>query len=123
MKYIEEKIMKVLMIISTFIIIGSLFFIFIITIIKGGGSIIADPGIIISTPGPRYLLGGSGGFFHAIIGSFVMVIPATILASILSCMIGVYLQPEYSNKKIGDVVRVILDILWGTPSIIYGICV
>lgn len=121
MKYLEEKIIKVLMIFSTIIIIGSLLFIFFVTIYRGGGSIIEKPGIIISTPGPKYLLGGEGGFFHAIMGSLSMVLPATILSSLLACLIAVYLQPEYSSKRMSDIIRTFMDILWGTPSIIYGI--
>lgn len=121
MKYLEEKIMMFLMLFSTAIIVGSLLFILIVTVYKGGGSIVEDPGIIFSAPGPKYLLGGEGGFFHAVLGSLGMVIPATILSSVLACLIAVYLQSDYSPEKISNMIRSFMDILWGTPSIIYGI--
>lgn len=123
MKYLEEKVMQFLMIGSTLVIVGSLFFIFIVTLYRGGGTIIRQPGIILAAPGPRYLLGGGGGFGHAILGSLAMAIPATLLSSLLAILIAVYLQPDYSPPRVSGMIRSFLDILWGTPSIVYGIFV
>jgi phosphate transport system permease protein len=121
MKYFEEKLFKFLMVIALAFTIIPLLFIIIVTIIKGGGVLWNDPGIIITSPGPQYLLGGEGGFRHALLGSLYMVIPATILATLLSIAIALYLQRDYCSPKFSNGLRTILDILWGTPSIIYGV--
>ncbi len=123
MRYLEEKIVKILMICSILAVLGSLLFILFITISRGWISINENPGIIFTTPGPRYLLGGEGGFFHAIAGSLYMVVPSTIISLILACLIALFLQSEYSSKRISEIIRLFIDILWGTPSIIYGLFV
>jgi len=45
---------------------------------------------------------------------------ATILAFIISLPVALALQKEYLSKRFADFTRLILDILWGTPSIVYG---
>ena len=122
-RYMEEKIFKVLMILSLAIVMASLGIVIGITVIKGGDVLIEDPTIIITPPGPKYLLGGEGGFLHAILGSLYMVIPATGIATLIAIGIALFLQSDYSSPKISEKIRTSLDILWGTPSIVYGIFV
>ena len=88
---------------------------------KGGLVLLKKPGLLVASPGPRYLLGGEGGILHAILGSIYMVIPSTLVAAALGYLIALFLQIEYIRKKYSEKIRVFFDILWGVPSIIYGI--
>jgi phosphate transport system permease protein len=45
---------------------------------------------------------------------------ATISAFIISLPAALALQKEYLSRRFADFTRLILDILWGTPSIVYG---
>ncbi|MBN2279445.1 MAG: ABC transporter permease subunit [Candidatus Marinimicrobia bacterium] len=121
MKYLEEKLVKFLMVFSVLLTLTPLILIIGITVVKGGGALINNPEILIKVPGPKYLLGGEGGFFHAIMGSFYMVLPATIIASLFAVATAIFLQLDYSSRIYAGYIRIILDILWGTPSIIYGV--
>lgn len=121
LKETEEKIFKVLMLLSLIAVILPLLVIIGVTIYKGGGVFLRNPWAAFTSPGPRYLLGGEGGFLHALAGSFYMAVPATVLATLGAILIASYLQSDYSTKKFSDLIRTSLDILWGTPSIVYGI--
>ncbi len=122
-KYAKESLFKVLMIVSVLIIAASLLLILGICIVKGGYVILKDPKLIVTAPGPKYLLGGEGGLLHAILGSIYMVIPSTIIATFLAYLIARFLQVDYIRQKWSDRIRVLFDVLWGVPSIIFGIFV
>lgn len=121
MKYLEEKIFKIVMVFSLFLTLGPLVLIILVTVIKGGSVLLKTPETIIQSPGPTYLLGGEGGFFHAILGSVYLVVPATIIASLFAVTVSLFLQSDYCNKKFSNIIRILLDVLWGTPSIIFGV--
>jgi len=120
-KYLKEKIFKVLMVISVFIVIAYLVIIIGINVVKGGIVLIKNPAIVITAPGPKYLLGGEGGILHAISGSVLMVIPSTCIACAASYLIALFLQVDYIKNRLSNKIRVVFDVLWGIPSIIYGI--
>ncbi len=122
-RYLEEKIYRAIMLGSLAIVIGSLFMVIGITFLHGGTVLLEKPDIVTTPPGPQYLLGGEGGFLHAILGSIFMVLPATICAAIMAMGIALYLQSDYSSERIAESIRTVLDALWGTPSIVYGIFV
>ncbi|MBU4077303.1 MAG: phosphate ABC transporter permease PstA, partial [Euryarchaeota archaeon] len=68
-----------------------------------------------------YYLGKGGGILGAITGSLYLAIGGTVLAFFLSIGIAFYLQKEYSGgTRLSNMTRLSLDILWGTPSIVYG---
>src|SRR4030043_245487 len=51
---------------------------------------------------------------------FAALAGATILAFIISLPVALALQKEYLSRRFADFTRLVLDILWGTPSIVYG---
>jgi phosphate transport system permease protein len=120
-KYLKESIFRVLMIISVFIVMVYLVIIIGINIVKGGIVLINNPAVIFTEPGPKYLLGGEGGILHAISGSVLMVIPSTCIACAASYLIALFLQADYIKNRLSNKIRVVFDVLWGIPSIIYGI--
>ena len=104
---------------SLFIVLGSLFIIISLIVINGATSLSIE--MITQTPTGGYYLGKGGGILNAIVGSLILAIPATIIAYFIGLGIALYLQREMSNPKIAGFIRLSLDILWGIPSIIYGI--
>ncbi|HEY9204353.1 MAG TPA: phosphate ABC transporter permease PstA [Candidatus Methanoperedens sp.] len=116
---IEESVFKVLMIISLLIVVGSL--IYVIGIILWKGLPVLSLDMLTRTGEGGYYLGKGGGILNAIVGSLYLAAGGTVLAFILSIGIAFYLQKEYSGGKgISNLTRLSLDILWGTPSIVYG---
>lgn len=94
-----------------------------VTIFRGGRVLLADPSIVISPPGSRYALEGTGGFFHAVLGSAFIVGPATVVSMTLAISTATYLQSDYSSERFSDAVNMFLNVLWATPPIVYGVFV
>lgn len=61
-----------------------------------------------------------GGIFHAIVGSFVLSIWSTIIATPLAIGTAVYLQKYTRKSKWTKLVRFYIEVLSGTPSIVLG---
>jgi len=117
---IEENIFKILMIGSLCIVIGSLVIIFGLVIINGASSLSIE--MLTQTPTPT--TPGSppgGGILNAIVGSLILAIPATAFASLIGLGIALYLQTDFLTPRVSNSIRFMLDVLWGIPSIIYGI--
>lgn len=119
--YTEQRLFRAIMRVCLGIVVGTLCLIIVVTLYRGGSALLADPSAIITAPSPRYLLGGEGGFLHAILGSFIIVFPATAIATVLSLSTALYLQSDYSDERFARMVNTFLNILWGTPSIAYGV--
>lgn len=76
--------------------------------------------LLIQTPKGGYYLGKEGGIANAIVGSLYLAAGGTLLSIVLSLPIAFALQKEYVGRRLADVTRLSLDVLWGTPSIVYG---
>jgi phosphate transport system permease protein len=115
---LEETIFKILMLSSLFLVFLALAGIVLVVAMKGLASL--NLSMIIETPKGGYYLGKEGGIANAIIGSLYLVAGATLLSFVISLPVALTLQKEYLGKRFCDWTRLILDILWGTPSIVYG---
>lgn len=116
LRRVEESIFKALMILSLMIVVGSL--LGVIGIILWNGLPALNIDILTKTGG---LYGKGGGILNAIMGSVYLAVGGTVLAFFLSIGIAFYLQKEYSGgTRLSSMTRLCLDILWGTPSIVYG---
>jgi phosphate transport system permease protein len=70
------------------------------------------------TPAP---MAETGGLANALMGSFMMVLLATLIGTPIGVMAGVYLA-EYGQKNwLGNTTRFINDILLSAPSIVIGL--
>ncbi|MCQ6963659.1 phosphate ABC transporter permease PstA [Methanolobus chelungpuianus] len=119
LRRVEEFIFRVLMILSLGIVMISLLTVIGVILWKGLPAINID--MLTKTAEGGYYLGTGGGILNAIIGSLYLALGGTVLAFFLSIGIAFYLQKEYSGgTKLADLTRLSLDILWGTPSIVYG---
>ena len=108
---------------ATALIVGVMLVVVSVTILRGGRALVANPSIVITPPGSRYMLEGTGGFLHAVLGSLFIVGPATVVAMVLAVSTAVYLQSDYSSERFADGVNMFLNVLWGTPPIVYGVFV
>lgn len=119
-RILEENIFKLLMISSLAIVLGSLLIIVGIVVVNGVPALSFD--MITQTPSGEYYLGrGGGGILNAILGSLLLALPATAIAYVIGLAIALYLQRDFLHPKISGFIRFTLDILWGIPSIIYGV--
>ncbi len=115
----EEKLFKALMILSLAIVVGSLFIV--VAVIVWNGLPALSLSMITQTPKGGYYLGKEGGILNAIVGSLYLAFGSLILALTISLPAALSLQKDYVGKtKAAYYIRLSLDVLWGTPSIVYG---
>jgi phosphate transport system permease protein len=116
---IEEKVFKGLMILSTYFILAILAII-IYSIFEKGVKVISWE-ILTSVPSGGYYYGKGGGILNAILGSLSLALGATLLAFIIGLPVALYMNVFLiRRKKLVTLVRFILDLIWGIPSIVYG---
>lgn len=116
---LEENIFKVLMLLATGVVAGSLVLILASIFLKGLPALNLE--MLIQTPRGGYYLGKEGGILNAILGSLALGAGATLLAFTISLPVVFYLNLYLGKKsKFALLVRFCLDVLWGIPSIVYG---
>lgn len=115
---LEESIFKALMLFSLALALLSLAAIMGVIIVRGASALSLN--MLIQTPKGGYYLGKEGGIANAIVGSLYLGFGSATLAILLALPIAFALQKEYTGRRVADLTRLGLDILWGTPSIVYG---
>ena len=114
----EETIFKGLMIASLTLVLTALAGMILIMLIKGAPALTLS--MIMETPRGGYYLGKEGGIANAIVGSLYLSFGASIIAFLLSLPMAFALQKDYSGRQFARFTRLVLDVLWGVPSIVYG---
>jgi phosphate transport system permease protein len=116
----EENTFRVLMIAAAAVVAGSLLFVFAVVLVKGLPAMSLE--MITSVPKGGYYLGGGGGILNAIVGSLYLACGATLLALLLALPVALYLQKDYIGRSgLARAVRFSLDVVFGVPSIVYGV--
>lgn len=118
-KFIEEKIMRCLMVLSIVII---LFFVASVlwSIFRRGCPVLTWE-MVTQLPSGGFYIGGEGGFLNAIAGSVLIVGASTILGLILSIPVVFYLNVYLkAGSRFAYLSRLAYDVLFGVPSIVYG---
>jgi len=116
---IEESIFKVLMIASTYFILLILAVIIYSIFHKGLKALSWE--ILTTVPKGGYYYGKSGGILNAILGSLCLAFGSTILALGIGLPVALYMNVFLiRRKKLVRLIRFILDLVWGIPSIVYG---
>lgn len=122
MKYsgkIEERVFKVLMVIATYSILAVLAIIIYSIFAKGIKALSWE--ILTQVPKGGYYYGKGGGILNAILGSLSLAFGATLLAFIVGLPVALYINVFLvRRKKLIIIIRFILDLIWGIPSIVYG---
>lgn len=115
----EEEFFKVLMIVSSLIIMSILVFIVGTIIYKGLPALNLD--MISKLPGGGFYLGKEGGILNAIVGSLYIVAGSVLIAMLLSVPLVMYINFYLPKKSLfAGILRFSFDILFGVPSIVYG---
>ena len=118
-RFIEEKFFRVLMFISTNLIVIILLLIIFSILYKGLPSLSWQ--MISQTPKGGFYFGKEGGILNAIIGSLYLSIGATVLAVAIGLPVALLLNVILvKQKRLINMIRFLLDLLWGIPSIVYG---
>lgn len=106
------------MIASVSMVLALLIGIILVITLRGASSL--NLSMLIQTPKGGYYLGKEGGIANAIVGSLYLSLGATLLSFLFGLPIAFALQKEYTGRSLSNITRLALDILWGTPSIVYG---
>jgi len=104
---------------SAVMVLGSLVLILCTVVWRGLPALNLE--MLTQTPKGGYYLGGAGGILNAIIGSLYLAGGATVLALAISLPIALYLQFYVTRSRHAAMIRLALDVLWGIPSIVYGV--
>jgi len=114
-----EAFFILLMRLSTLFVLACLILIVGTILIKGIGAMSLD--MITRSPSGGFYLGREGGVLNAIVGSCLLTTAATGIAFMIS--VPLVLSINLFTRKgshFASWVRMSLDLLWGTPSIVYG---
>ena len=116
---IEEKVFKVLMVIATYSILAILAIIIYSIFAKGIKALSWE--MLTQVPQGGYYYGKGGGILNAILGSLSLACGATFLAFLIGLPVALYINVFLVRwKKMVTLIRFILDLIWGIPSIVYG---
>ncbi len=117
-RQVKELCFKLITTIATGVVVALLALIIGTIACKGAGSI--NWALITQAPKGDYYTGGGGGIANAIIGSVYLGLGATLLALVISLPTALYLRTYADSSRIATLVRGLLDVLWGVPSIVFG---
>jgi phosphate transport system permease protein len=118
-KFIEEKVVKALMYLSTAIVALAVVSILWTILSKGWGARSWDR--ITKLPGGGFYIGKEGGFLNAIVGSLYIVGASAVLGLLVSIPVVFYLNVYLrKSSRLGYAARLACDVLFGIPSIVYG---
>lgn len=119
MKFLEEKIFKVLMGIALFLLASCVFSV--LWSIFSKGAPVLTWQMISTIPSAGFYVGGEGGFLNAIMGSLYIVLSSAVVGLIISIPVVFYLNVyRKQDSKFGYILRLAYDVLFGIPSIVYG---
>lgn len=118
-KVIEENFFKYVLGFFTYGLIAILFFI-VFEIVKKGFPALSWE-MISEVPKGGFYFGKEGGIYNAIIGSLYLALGASIIAIIISVPVALFINITLVRfEKAQHTIRLILDLLWGVPPIVYG---
>ena len=117
-RHVQETIAIGFMLLSFLIVTGSLVSILWTILSKGLPAL--SWSMITQTPKGGYYLGKEGGILNAIVGSILLAAGGTLIALLISLPISLYLETYVKNSGWARFVRLVMDVLWGIPSIVYG---
>jgi len=119
MKFLEEKIFKLIMIGAAVIIMAVLAYIIGTVFYKGLPSLTWE--MITRIPGGGFYLGKEGGVLNATAGSVFIITGALVLSMLISIPLVMYINFYLPKRSFfSAIIRFSLDILFGVPSIVYG---
>jgi len=118
-KVIEEQFFKYLLGFFTYSLILILFFI-VYEIAKKGIPALSWE-MITQVPKGGFYFGKEGGIYNAILGSLYLALGASLISIAVSLPVALFMNISMvRHEKILGAIRLVLDLLWGVPPIVYG---
>ena len=118
-KIIEENFFKYFLAFFTYSLIVILFFI-VFEIAKKGVPALSWE-MMTEVPKGGFYFGKEGGIYNAIIGSLYLALGASILSIAVSLPVALFINISLvRHVKIQNTIRLVFDLLWGVPPIVYG---
>jgi phosphate transport system permease protein len=111
-----SNLMVGLMIGAVVVALLPLFFILLNLVLKGAGSLSLD--FFTQVPAPAGETGG--GVAHALVGTLLIVIMASLIGMPIGIGGGIYCA-EYPHSRLTWLTRFVADVMNGTPSIVVGV--
>jgi len=118
-RHLVESFFKGLMIVSFLVVACALGAILWTILVKGLPAL--TWAMVSQAPEGGFYLGKGGGVLNAILGSLYLAGGGTLLALFCSLPIALYLETYLGDSDWGRYVRLSLDVLWGIPTIVYGV--
>ncbi len=118
-RHIVEAFVKGLMLVSFLVVAACLGAILWTILVQGLPAL--TWAMVTQVPQGGFYLGKGGGVLNAILGSLYLAGGGTLLALIFSLPIALYLETYLGDSDWGRYVRLSLDVLWGIPTIVYGV--
>jgi phosphate transport system permease protein len=116
---VEENIFRLAMIVSALVVFAGAAGLLIVVALKGIPVMSWE--MISQCPRGGELMGASGGVLNAIVGTLIIGLGATFLATITALPVVIFIHGYARNKNYVSAIRFALDLLWGIPSIVYGV--
>ncbi|MDR6736555.1 MULTISPECIES: PstA family ABC transporter permease [unclassified Sphingobacterium] len=118
-RLLSEKVAKVFMHLSGITVTASLFFIVGTILYKGLPYLNWE--MVSQLPKGGFYIGKEGGILNAILGSLYLAGVSTALSALIGIPISLYLNIYLgTNSKITQFSKLLFDVLYGVPSIVYG---
>lgn len=118
-RLLSEKVAKVFMHVSGITVTASLFFIVGTILYKGLPYLNWE--MVSQLPKGGFYIGKEGGILNAILGSLYLAGVSTALSALIGIPISLYLNIYLgTNSKITQFSKLLFDVLYGVPSIVYG---
>lgn len=92
----------------------------VITVVRKGINALSWNMLTKPSQGGYYLGGDEGGILNAILGSLYLAAGATLMALAAGLPVVFYLHTYLDRARLANWVRLVFDVLWGIPSIVYG---
>jgi phosphate transport system permease protein len=115
-RVLKDRVFKKIITLFTYLSIIPLFLIIYFVMARGLKYI--NLRFLTQLPKPMGEVGG--GIFNAIVGSFIIVGIASLIAIPIGVISGIFLS-EFKDSKISEFIKILVDTLQGIPSIVIGI--
>lgn len=113
---IVNRLMEALATLAAVLAVGVLVIV-VASVVKNGWSALS---IDFFTQIPAFFGQPGGGIANAIVGSFVLVLLATLFSLPIGVLIAIYVS-ELAPPKVAGVIKLALDIMNGVPTIVIGV--
>jgi len=119
-RHVVERLMQALMLCSLGLVLASVAAIIGVIVVRGAPAL--SWRMLVQPPQSGYYAGrGSGsGIANALVGSVYVAFGGTLLASLVSLPVACALQKQYLPGGVRRAITLMLDVLWGVPSVVTG---